>query len=270
MPKRGENIHKRKDGRWEARYKKDTDVNGKTVYGSVYGKTYREVKEKQQQRIATLVRERQISASKSLFRDAAILWLEDSRIRLKGATENKYRNLIDSHIIPDLGDIRLDQLSGTDINTYLANKLEKGRLDGKGGLAPSYVRSMMLVIKSILTFAADNGMCLPLNTKIYKPQAESKELPILSADDQKALESICLSDPDETKLGILLSLYTGLRIGEVCALEWTDMDFSKRVIHVRKTVSRVRNTAPDAKSRSILIIEPPKSCCWSSGDAASW
>lgn len=231
MPKRGENIRKRKDGRWEARYKKGEDSEGKSIYGSVYGKTYREAKAKRQERVDQQNNDVPFTADCPLFRDTANLWMEDGRIRLKGATACRYRNILDSHIIPDLGLRPLHKITGPEINTYLADKLDHGRLDGKGGLSASYVRSIMLVVKSILTFAAENKMCAPLGTRISKPQPEIKELSILSLDDQKALETVCLTQIDATKVGVLLSLYAGLRIGEVCALEWDDLDFNKRVVH---------------------------------------
>ncbi len=258
MPKRGENIHKRKDGRWEARYKKGVDDSGKTLYGSVYGKTYRETKSKQQEKINSLTARPSADRDFPLFQDVAKLWLEDSRVHMKGATECRYRNLLETHIIPDLGSIRLEQITSTRINVYLADKLEQGRLDGKGGLSSAYVRSLMLVIKSIMTYAASNQMCSPLQSKISKPPVVAQETPILSPEEQKQLETLCMTQVDATKIGILLSLYAGLRIGEVCALEWSDMDLRKKLIHVRKTVSRVCCTAPDGTNCSKLIIERPK------------
>ena len=97
----------------------------------------------------------------------------------------------------------------------------------------------MLVIKSVFTYASENRMCLPLHTKISKPQSISKELPVLTQDDQQLLENLCLSQIDETKACILISLYAGLRIGEICALEWEDLDLENNLIHVRKTVHRL-------------------------------
>jgi len=257
MPKRGENIRKRKDGRWEARYKKGTNEAGGTIYGSVYAKSYREAKIKQQEKL----QEKQGQESKSgkiLFGDVVNLWLDDNRIKLKGATEYRYRSLINTHIIPDLGAKHLSDINGTVINSYLAAKLSNGRLDGKGGLSSAYVRSIMLIVQSVLAYAVANQLCNALSTKIYKPSIAPKELPILSLTDQKKLEAICQVDVNETKIGILLSLYAGLRIGEICALEWSDIDFFQNLIHVRKTVSRVMNTLENTATKTKLIIERPK------------
>lgn len=257
MPKRGENIHKRKDGRWEARYKKGIDINGKTAYGSVYANTYREVKAKQQLKQQNLTSGFVSAKEYYTFREVACLWLKDSQLSLKGASVYRYENLLNTHILPAFGNQRIDQITGTDINAFLATKLMSGRVDGKGGLSPTYVRSIMLVIKAVLAYAAENRMCIPLQSKISKPQPIAKDLPVLTKNEQKLLVNMCLEQIDETKVCVLLSLYAGLRIGEICALEWEDIDLENRLIHVRKTVSRVSGTR-ETMARSTLVIAQPK------------
>lgn len=186
MPRRGENIRRRKDGRWEARYKKDVNSTGRAVYGSVYGKSYREAKSKQLEKMQDITKTTVImDKGYPYFREVLSLWIDDSRVRLKGATECRYRNLIDEHILPGLGNMHVNELTGPVINAFLADKLDHGRLDGKGGLSPSYVRSIMLVIRSAINYAAAEKLCLPLQSKISKPPVISKDLPILSAAEQK-------------------------------------------------------------------------------------
>lgn len=257
MPKRGENIHKRKDGRWEARYKKGIDDNGKTIYGSLYAKTYREVKAKLQLKRQDLASGFVSVKEHYTFGEAACLWLKDSQLSLKGASVYRYGNLLNTHILPAFGKRCMDQITGTDINAFLATKLVSGRVDGKGGLSPSYVRSIMLVMKAVLSYAAENRMCGPLQSKISKPQAIAKDLPVLTQNDQELLVNMCLTQIDETKVCVLLSLYAGLRIGEICALAWEDLDLENRLIHVRKTVSRISGSAENM-TRSTLVITRPK------------
>lgn len=258
MPRRGENIHRRKDGRWEARYKKGTDANGKTLYGSVYAGTYREAKAKLQARQQDTVSGAVPIQERYHFQEVACLWLQDNQLSLKGASLYKYKNLLETHIFPALGNRYINQISGTDINAYLAGKLTSGRIDGNGGLSPSYVRSIMLVIKAVFSYAVENRMCLPLQTRISKPQPIPKELPVLTPSEQKLLENVCMTQTDETKVCVLLSLYAGLRIGEICALEWEDLDLENRLIHIRKTVSRIAGVSGDTASGSVLIISQPK------------
>lgn len=258
MSKRGENIRKRKDGRWEGRYEKGRNFKGAIIYGSVYGKTYREAKEK-----LTLAAKgvKVISVPKSrelYFKEVLLLWMEHNRVHYKGATEKKNQDLIDTHILPALGDVKVTKLTATMINSFAMEKMQNGRLDGKGGLSSSYVRNMMIIISSAMKYAADEQMCSPLKTPVFIPTAPKKDLPILSLTEQKKLENHLLLGLDPTRTGILLSLYTGLRIGEVCALSWEDIDFESNIIHVRHTVSRVKNTDRSSPAKSVLIIDDPK------------
>lgn len=256
MPRRGENIRKRKDGRWEARYPNGVNEKGATKYASIYADSYRDVKKK---RAIAIQRQTlpSVRGKNPLFRDVLNLWVADSRVTVKPSTIYRYRCLIDAHIAPALGSTRMDAMTSTQINAFLAEKLEKGRLDGRGGLSAAYVRSMMLVIHSALRFAMQGRLCQPLLTPINKPPVQTRELPILSPVQQKLLENELLSGTDETKLGILISLYTGLRIGEVCALAWEDVDLDNRILHVRHTISRIRCEEGDAL-RTKNIIEEQK------------
>lgn len=259
MPRRGENIWKRKDGRWEARYKKGTNNQGNTIYGSIYGNSYREVKEKRNQ----LVLEKKVSdqapiVSELRFSDAARLWEQNNRIRIKGATACRYHYLIETHIAPELGNMKLAEISGTIINAFLAEKLAHGRLDGNGGLSSSYVRSIMLVINAVMDFAVAEQMCTPIHSIINKPPVISKEIPILSKENQKKLETVLVANTDETKIGVLITLYAGLRIGEVCALTWNDIDLQNRIIYVRHTVARVMTQSNSGGVTSKLVIDRPK------------
>ena len=256
MSRKGEYIRKRKDGRWEGRYKKGINSSGKIIYGSVYGKSYKETKEK----LFTILfhNDTNVILKRKECTFGVILerWLSNNRIRYKGATENKYRYLIDTHIMPELGSIKISELTSTRINSYLQQKMEYGRLDGKGGLSASYIRTITLVIKSALAFACNEELCNPLKTPILNPSIPKNEITILNIEQQKKLESFLTQNIDGTKIGILISLHTGLRCGEVCALSWDDIDLVNQIIHVRHTISRVRKS--NTGTATILVIDSPK------------
>lgn len=256
MARRGDNIRKRKDGRWEGRYKKGRSAEGSIIYGSVYGKTYREVKEKMTA-ISTHPLPQTTSRSRGrTFGEVLNLWMDNNRLRLKGGTIHKYQSLIDTHIMSELGPIRITELSSTKINTFLDGKISKGRVNSPGGLSASYVRSIMLVINAAIKFAVSEQLCLPLKTPICKPSVIKKELSILSLEEQKRLENALLDNFDLTRAGIYISLHTGLRIGEVCGLAWDDVDLENGVIHVRHTVARIRKD--NSAGSTTLIIDTPK------------
>lgn len=99
MPRKGENIRKRKDGRWEGRYKRGFKENGAPIYASVYGKSYKEVKDK-----LITVKHSLDSPSASLnterrFSEVLTMWKQVNRIRLKGGSEHRYDYLINTHIL---------------------------------------------------------------------------------------------------------------------------------------------------------------------------
>ena len=256
MPRRGENIRKRKDGRWEARFPKGKNEKGRTIYGAVYGSTYKEAKEKRRQRLENPPAAPTNSTGNS-FSNLLALWIADNQVRLKASTIYRYQYLIDTHILPELGNRTMDSITSTVINSFLSEKLEHGRIDGAGGLSAAYVRSITLVINSALRFGIDQGLCSMVRLKINKPTVTPKELPLLSASQQITLEKWLQTDTDETKLGVLISLYTGLRIGEICALTWNDIDMKNKVIYVRKTVVRVKSGTGD-RSKTHLVIDTPK------------
>lgn len=254
MARHGERIHKRKDGRWEGRYKTGNNENGRTLYTSVYGKTYAEVKKKLNDAEKGRDDSKQKWKNKKLFAYAVEQWFLTNRQSLKKSTAHKYEYLIDKHILPSLGTVKLNEISSIMLNEFAQKKLDCGSLNGKKGLSKSYVRSIMLIIDSVMKFAAQQGWC-SLLASIYKPTPERKDLIILSAAEQAKLERSLILNLSVTAIGILLTLQTGLRIGEICALTWDDIDFNNCILYVRSTVSRVKNPH---STGTILIIDSPK------------
>lgn len=257
MPKRGENIRKRADGRWEGRYKTKCLSDGKTKYRSVYGKSYKEVKEKMR---LCIIRETAVDtvchSDSVLLKEAVRLWQSANKTVHKGATEIRYEYLLEKHILPELGELPLKSVSSAVLIRFMNAKLAHGRLKDAGGLSPRYVRAMMSVLTSVLQYAECENLCEHLNIHFQKPSVHKTEPSVLCAYDQKRLEAALYRDTDTTKLGILISLHMGLRIGEVCALTWDDVDLEKQIVHIRSTVARVQSD--DAYRKSKLIIDFPK------------
>lgn len=256
MPRRGDNIRKRKDGRWEARYVTDDNEGLSKKYASVYGKSYQEAREKREQIIKHSKEE--VRYSKDLyFRDVLKSWQDSNRVRLKDSSVSRYQNLIDTHILPELGNRRMSQINASVINRFLTAKLKTGRLDKTGGLSASYVRSITLIISSAINYGVSEKMCKPLCSHITKPTVTRKELTVLSESEQSRLENELLDNMNEEKLLIFITLYTGLRIGEICALRWEDISLESNLLYVRKTVSRVWYIE-NGRKRSRLIVDLPK------------
>lgn len=258
MPRKGENIRRRQDGRWEGRYKHGVKENGAPNYVSVYGKSYKEVKDKLQLAKCNQNNIFPTANTERRFSEVLLLWAQANRIRLKGGSDQRYDYLINAHILPELGGLKLSQISATKVNSFLMSKLTNGRLDGKGGLSSSYVSSIGIIVKSAINFAVAEQMCPPLRTPIHKPQVEKKELEILNPEQLSILELYAKNNLSATSVGVLISLYTGLRIGEICALTWEDIDFNYQILHVRHTIARIKNDNKDTTVKTKLVIDEPK------------
>ena len=263
MPKTGRNIYKRKDGRWEGRYVKNRDDNGRIIYSSVYGKSFAEVR-RQLTVLAAAEPEPMPPASDPdkhdlTFADVADLWLSVISLKVKPSTYAGYVATLDLHILPLLGRRKMQSLTAVDVGSFAKGKLENGRKDGKGGLSSKTVRDMLSIIKSIVDFACNENIINNGFTITY-PKQHKQIMRVLSRQEQTALEATLTVDINIHKLGILLCLYTGLRIGEVCALCWQDISEGFDVLSVRKTLQRVKNmSGGDGKTK--IHIDTPKSLC---------
>lgn len=258
MPRTGNNIYKRKDGRWEGRYPKGYKDNGKIAYGYVYAKTYAEVKEKLKSQLGTPA---QPATRKSniTFSEVARQWLYSATLRVKKSTYTRYFDTLELHILPLLGGYKICRLSLDDVERFANEKLKSGRVDGGGGLSPKTVRDQLSIIKAVMDYAKSQKYIGETFSLTY-PKHQQQEMRVLSKQEQASLEEVLTDNMDTYKLGVLVCLYTGLRLGEVCALQWQDIAISHQVLSVRKTIQRIKNQDVDG-SKTKVIIDAPKSKC---------
>jgi integrase len=250
MPKTGSNIYKRRDGRWEGRYRRGYRENGGIAYGYVYASTCGEVKRRlgdkrtqPQARVKTTV----------TFAEAASRWLSGAALRVKASTRSTYAALLERHILPTIGGYPIRQVTSGLINALAAEKIEGV------GLSPKTVRDFLSLVKSVLDYACTENLIDAAVTVTY-PKQTGKTMRVLSADEQTALERVLTREPEDIcKLGVLLCLYTGLRIGEVCALRWDDISINDGILSVKHAVQRMRNFDGDAATK--ILFDTPKSRC---------
>lgn len=154
----------------------------------------------------------------------------------------------DKHILPQFGDMRYDNLTVQTLHNFIEKKL-------KTGLSTKYVSDIIIVFKSMAKYISRvYGFRNPI-ADVVLPKTQKKEMNLFSDIEQKELCEYLLKSTDNTSIGVLLSLYTGLRIGEVCGLKWSDIDFEKSILTVRRTVQRIRTGMHGTK----LIVDNPKS-----------
>lgn len=189
------------------------------------------------------------------FGEILLLWLESRRIQLKPQSYANYQYMIHRHLLPTLGAVPVRRLDSRLITAFLFEKSTNGRLDGSGGLSADYVKKLCFIITAAIRYAADKGRCAPLLGKISQPRTKKRELAILSVAEQQALTAFLMENTDDKKLGILLSLYAGLRVGEVCGLRWDDIDFDSQTIHIRRTVQRVKTDDPHGAKTALILCD---------------
>lgn len=248
MEKTGITITKRKDGRYVGKFIAEYAVDGKAQYHYVYGKTYEEAESKVLigREIATrYLSDRYITVSK-VYRE----WLNAVVNRVKESTFANYRNKFEKHILPEFGAIPCADLTAGRINAFINKKLADG-------LSASYVRDVFTVFKTMLKYAQEEyGFRISLKNVVL-PKAERKQVEKISDTEQKKLVSYLKANMSLTAFGILLSLFMGLRIGEICGLKWEDVDFQNKILHIRRTVQRISSANGNRKTK--IVISAPKS-----------
>lgn len=251
MSKRGTNIYKRKDGRWEARYIKGRDEKGGICYGYLYASSYEEARRRQAEKIAGNWKEA-LQLESPLFEKAAKDWLAVKKLKVKESTYAKYLVNVHRHILPLIGNTPIDQLTTKRLLDMSHQLLEIP-------LAPKTVRDLLVMVKGILREAARIGEGRFLPPEIVYPPDMRRELRILTHSEQQRLEAILCTEISMDKLGILICLYTGLRVGEICALRWGDICLEKSWIRVDRTIQRIQAVQDDDWSRTKVVIQSPKS-----------
>ncbi len=262
MARTGENIYKRKDGRWEGRYIRLYDASGKPKYGYVYAKTYSEARQKlAEQRCHFPIADGTSNKSNTKYDGILTAWLQSLRASIKESTFAKYSQIIDSHIRPALGEFPLDKISTQLIEGFIQQQLLSGRLDDKGGLSPKTVTDMLTIIKESIGYARDNEIAVICNLQKITVKKKEREMRVLTSAEQEALVRVLLDDMDQYKFGVMLSLYTGIRVGELCALQWENLCLPSATLKVRKTMQRIQDKTVGATSKTKVIITGPKSQC---------
>lgn len=257
MARRGENIHKRKDGRWEARYIKGRDNNGKIQYGYVYAHKYADVKDKKNQ-IMQSMKSTDQAVCKPIeficFEELFDIWKRKTFPTVKKSSYCFYETVIDHHLCPYWGKTVVSQISEQSIQTFISIKIEES-------LSVSYINTILSIFKKTLKFAFQYGY-LTTAVPTFQPLKQRKTAPdIFNLTEWTSLSNYLLSQNDNFSFGILICMYTGMRIGELCGLKWGDFDQISGQFMIKRTVYRTKNTEYTPGSnlpKTVVDITLPK------------
>lgn len=151
-------------------------------------------------------------------------------------TYERYCQTVETHITPKLGSFELDELSVGVLQKFVCELLRDGNKRTGKGLSANSVNGIISVLQSSLKTAYTSGVTKDyVADKINRPKNIVKKVSCFSLKEQKKIERAVLASGKPKMYGIVLCLYTGLRIGELLALEWKDIDVKRRVMHVSKT-----------------------------------
>lgn len=255
MSKKGENIFKRKDGRWEGRYIKGYDVSGKIRYGFCYGKTYQEAKEKVLEAKLALQGKMLMQSKKdrrqmSRFCDE---WLALQKNEVRESTYIKYFTVIEKYVKPKLGKYHPLSFNTQVVETFKRELLEIEKL------SPKTVRDILIVLHSVIKYTEKQLHVQFSNLDFRYPKIERKERRVLSVEEWQCILAFLLSDLEACRFGILLAALTGMRLGEICALKWECISVKDRTIRICATIQRLKNSDSNAEKKTSLWIGNPKS-----------
>lgn len=245
----GQNIYKRKDGRWEARVPLGIRANGRRYFKCFYGKTYQEARNRKQdyEKNIPFIKE-MVTTSPDTFSSAAYGWLASSEQDWKPATYIRYRNCLEKYILPHWGLLPVREIDQK-VYDALITLLEKK-------LSVSSMQTVNTVISGSLKHTLKR---LPVTCKKFVAERRMTPKDILSKAEIFRLCSHLESEEDLTAVGIHLALYSGVRLGELCALTWADIDLETRTLYVRHTLQRIQNrNRLDGEPKTMLQIGLPK------------
>ena len=190
------------------------------------------------------------------YREWLMEWLECYvKPSSKQKTYIRYSEIVSQHIIRSLGDYEMSELTPLILQRFTTELLQSGNLKTGKGLSANSVNGIITVIQNSLKVAYAIGQISEYTAdKIKRPKAREKQVTCFTPTEQKQIEQAVLNGKKAKMFGVVLCLYTGLRIGELLALEWSDIDFQKGIISVSKSC----HDGKDENGKFARITDTPK------------
>lgn len=179
------------------------------------------------------------------FENVASRWLEYKSNSIKKSTYYNYQFIIEKYLNKEFGGKNIEKIN--DYNKFVQDLTER--------ISPKTIRDIICVLRAILKYYEEENECKLKYQKINIPKLEKKSIKILSLKDKNKLEKCCLNENTLKSLGIIITLNTGLRIGEICALKWENIDLEEKNLYVKKTLQRVYDYK---QKKTTIIIDKPK------------
>lgn len=247
MPRRGENIYKRKDGRWEGRIKKPDGT-----YRSVYGKTYGIVKNKKEEQSKSPPPPKPEPGRNRKADEAYTSWLAgDIRGRVKPSTYQNYYFCMKKYVLPFFREPGNERITEESVRLFVKS------VENNAAVSVSCKRKVlsifMMATREILKGSNEYSV---LAGTVRLPKVKGSSVQVFTVKEQRQIETCALKSSDLRALGIVLCFYTGIRLGELCALKWGDIDTDAGTMSIARTVSRTKNFQEKGRKTTLLVGAP--------------
>lgn len=252
MSKRGENIYKRKDGRYEGRYVIGKTPSGKTKFGYVYGRQYGAVRNELVKRKAFVSNN---SGCEYIGHMTLASWIEqwlqtEMWGQLKPSSYQTYVGIYHRYLQDGIGCLELTMIAPA----HIQNLIQQLR---NQGLSTATIKGVFRLLSSAMRSALDDGLIRKNPcAKIRLRNDGIREQRVLTRIEQEHVQQMAI---EEEEIPVLLGLSTGMRLGEICALKWSDLNWEERTISVRRTVQRIRCEKNSNSRKTALSVNSPKS-----------
>ena len=235
-------VRKREDGRWEGRIIIGHKENGDSIFRYVYADTQKELTTKLRQSIdayqgVDLTEQSQMTLSEWLNQ-----WLEQMALTLRPSTLEHYRGDTEHHVKPYLGSKRLIQITASDLRKLYDTLKRSGRANPRPGqspgLSPTTVHGIHTTLHHALKAAVEQGL-LPSNPadEVDPPKAVQPPLNVLN-DEQLDIFMAAIQKDSIWHDFFYTEMTTGLRLGEICGLMWSDFEAGKGILRISRTLHR--------------------------------
>ena len=252
MSKRGENIYKRKDGRYEGRYVIGKTPSGKTKFGYVYGRQYGAVRKELVKRKAIISNN---SGCEYIGHMTLASWMEqwlqtEMWSQLKPSSYQTYAGIYHRYLKDGLGCLELTMIAPAHIQGLIQQLRHQE-------LSMATIKGVFRLLSSAMRSALDDGLIRKNPcAKIRLRNDDVHEQRVLTRKEQEHVQQIAIKE-EETP--VLLGLSTGMRLGEICALKWSDINWEENTVSVRRTVQRIRCEKGGDSNKTMLSVNSPKS-----------
>ena len=184
------------------------------------------------------------------------IWIENEHNYIKESTYALYLTIIEKHLKVYFKNRKISTISSKDFQSFILDKLNNGKLNGNGGLSRKTVKDMVTILNAVLNFAKKRKIIKKAEFEYKIPkEKKSEKMEVFDSEERIKIFEYVKNNMNCRTVGILLCLCTGLRIGEICALRWKEIDMARGIISINHTIQRIYSSTTQ---KSKVIISEPK------------